>query len=213
MSAGLAQAAIVQGSQSFLVSIDTASLAADSVDQPFALALQFNSGGTTGVQNTATLSNFSFNGGQAEDNTSIFTSGDATGTLTSGISLDTDGGAFSYYQQNFTPGTSISFTLNTTCDLVDPTIDTPDGFAIQLLDAAGVQLPTLDPSTADTVLTITYDNPLSVETFASDPTRTTTGGATLAFAAPTITAVPEPSVAFVLGAGLSIALTSRRNRR
>ena len=53
------------------------------------------------------------------------------------ITLDTNGGAFSLFGQQFTPGSLLTFQLTTTENLTDDSINTPDAFALQILDSGG----------------------------------------------------------------------------
>jgi hypothetical protein len=193
------------------VAIDTAPLVNDAPDQPFALLIQLNSGGTPGVTNAVTLSDFSFAGGSGGDAGSVQSMGDVSGDLSTKVMLDTDNSGFNNFSENFSPGSSLSFLLSTTDNSVDPTVNTPDEFSLQILDSAGNPIPTLDPSDADSLITLTYAQPLESATYASDTSRTTTSGASLQFTAPTISLVPEPaSAAIVL---MPLAYLSRRRSR
>ena len=75
-------------------------------------------------------------------------------------------------------------------------------------------MPTADADGADSRIAIQYATPAAaVATYGSDTSRTTTGDQTLAFAAPTVSAVPEPTTtAVAVAAGVS-GLPARRRRR
>ena len=198
----------------YAVSIDTTAFAADADDQPFAFAVQLNSGGAPGVANSVTLDRFAFGtNGSAGDASTISLLGSAAGSLSTAVTLDTTAsGGFNYFQQDFTPGGTLTFRLTTSTNGVDPTVAVPDALAVQLLDAAGQPVPTTDPDTSDSLLTITYDRPIEASAFGGDPTRTTTAGRTLAFAAPTVSAVPEPSCLALAAVGSALVLGRRRAR-
>ncbi len=204
---GAARAAVT-----YDVSIDTASLAADVGDQPFALFLGLNSGGS-GTDNVATFSNFAFAGGSAGGN--VQTMGSGTGNLAAGVSLETaPNGSLNSFQQNFTPGRTLTFQLTTTLNEVDPTFNTPDELAVQIDDSGGLPVGTTDPDGSDSLITFTFDNPLQIATYGSDTTQTTSTGRSLAFAAPTVApaAVPEPTTAAIAAVAAG-ALALRRRQR
>ena len=71
------------------VSVDTASLSADAADEPFAPAVQLNSGGTPGVSNAVALNGFAVAGGSAGDPGTIDLTGGAFGSPSTGVQLDT----------------------------------------------------------------------------------------------------------------------------
>jgi hypothetical protein len=201
----------------YQVSINTASLLPDSIDMPFSLQLELIGGGTPTVSNTATFGNFHFSTGSAGDASSIFETGDVSNdaSLSNGVTLDTDNGAASVFSQYFSPGSTLSFTVDTTENLIDATTGpySPDGLSIQILDSAFNAVPTEDPDGTGSLVMFTYADPLlTTATYASDPTQPTTGGEFLSIPAPTVTAVvPEPtSMAFVAVAGL---ITLRRRAR
>ncbi|MGC3989263.1 MAG: hypothetical protein QM796_06225 [Chthoniobacteraceae bacterium] len=130
----------------YTISLNTAALSADS-SSPFYLDFQFSSGATVG-NNTVTLSNFAFTGGSATG--SATTTGTASGSLGSTVTLVDGKTTLTEFYQGFTAGTTnISFTLNSTLN-VDPGLN-PDQFSISILDSAlgsPAQIYTTAPDTA-----------------------------------------------------------------
>jgi hypothetical protein len=190
----------------FTVTLNTSPLIA-SLAGPFSLAFQLvdGSGGSSGdANNTATLSNFNFWGGAPTGSPIPF--GGASGDLTGTVTL-TDSDFFNALIQGFTPGSTLSFLVNLTTNV--DLGGTPDAFAFSMLDSSGSAIPTLDPSFADTLLTINIDsaNPL-ILTYATDPNRSTVGGSAFitmdapVVGAPGPTPVPEPSSLMLICTGL-----------
>ena len=201
----------------YQVSINTSSLVPDSTDTPFSLQLELIGGGSPNVSNSATFSNFHFSTGSAGNASSIFETGDVSNnaSLSSTVTLDTDNGAASVFSQYFSPGSTLTFTVDTTENLVDATTGpySPDGLSIQILDSAFNAVPTLDPDGTGSLVMFTYADPsLTTATYASNPSQPTTGGEFLSIPAPTLTAVvPEPmGTALFAFAGL---ITLRRRAR
>jgi hypothetical protein len=185
---------------------------------PFAMAFQLTDGsGLADANNTATLSNFQFGGGSAGVcPAACSTFGGATGSALSSIVL-TDNTFFTAFTEGFTPGSTLSFQvdLTTNVDLGG----TPDLFAFSLLDNAGFSIPTLDPTGADTLLTVNLSsaNP-SVLAYGSDTSRLTSSGIALSIAAPVIgvpvtSSVPEPgNLAWMAMTILGMGIAVRRKR-
>src|SRR5262249_61250369 len=92
---------------SWTVSLDASRLAADYTG-PF--ALDFELVGSAG--NTVTLSNFSFGGGGAGPGPTL--TGGASGDLAGTVTLN-DGASFlNDFNQQFTPGSTLTFTMDST---------------------------------------------------------------------------------------------------
>jgi hypothetical protein len=207
-----------------LVTLNTTPLTEAPGDSagPFALAFQLIQGSQPD-NNTATLSDFAFGAGGSAGSSCPSallpcTFGGASGDLMSTVSL-TASSPFNAFVESFTPGASLSFLLDLTTNVDSG--GTPDAFAFSILDSGGSSLPTLDPSLADTLMTVNIDsaNP-AILTYATDPSRNANGGsgpsitmdaAAVQSASPT--PVPEPGSLALIGAGiLSLVATTRRRR-
>jgi hypothetical protein len=188
---------------------------------PWALAFQLVQGSQPN-NNTATISDFSYGtGGSAGSGCAAALSpcvfGGASGSISNSASLVTSS-AFNALVETFTPGSSLSFLLDLTTNV--DTGGTPDAFAFSILDNSGSSIPTLDPTGADTLLTINIDSPSpTILTYATDPSRDTLGGAgpSLTMSAPTVapptSSVPEPGMLPLLGTCVLSAGVLLRRRR
>lgn len=192
-----------QADEVWNVSLDTSQLAANYGGGPF--GLDFELIGTSG--NTVTLSNFTFGGGSAGPG-SAFVTGGTSGDLGSSVSLNDSSAFFSDFNQQFTPGATLSFTVDSTLVAPGPG-GTPDSFSMVIftgydpvngynpyLGTGGTPIPTTDPSGADTFLTLNINGP-GATTLAGYPAANGDVPITIMTAG----AVPEPSsvVLAVLG--------------
>lgn len=175
---------------------------------PFALDLQFLDGSGSGDgNNTVTLTSFAFAGGSSSGGGTG--TGGASGTLTSGVSL-TDTAFFNEYYENFTPGTLLSFTIDTT-NVLDAG-GTPDLLTVAILDSGLNELPTAGPASEFLDLSLSGGASPQVATFGSLP------GSAFALAAPvvqpasTTAPVPEPSSISMILAALVLSALFMRSR-
>jgi hypothetical protein len=191
----------------FNVTVDTSKLSSDlNLNGPFGIDFQLVQG-TPGVSNTATISNIDLGGGAAVGSPALTNS---SGSLTNGVALN-DSNFFSDFNQQFTPGSTLSFTVDLTTNVGTLT---PDEFSFSLLENYGTasegNIPTTAPGGADTLLAvnITSSTPLINVYSGSDPSGDPP--------APQASVVPAPSAGMLSVVGLaSLALAAgwRRLRR
>jgi hypothetical protein len=146
--------------QIWYVSVDTSQLAADYTG-PFGLDFEL----IGGSGNTVTVSGFAYGGGGAGPGSASLTGG-ASGDLGTGVgvvALNDAASFFSDFNQAFTPGSTLSFTVDTT--LVAPTSGGfPDNFSMVIFTQYAAYDPFNPPSPP-------FDTPV--------PTRDPTGNDTL----------------------------------
>ncbi len=172
------------------VSVDTSHIT--NYTGPF--ALDFELLGTNG--NTVTLTNFSFGSGSAGPGPAYLTGG-ASGNLGSSVSLNDTGNFFSDFNQQFTPGSTLTFTMDSTL-VAPPSGVAPDNFSMVIFSGynpsigypAGTPttIHTTDPSENDTFFNFNINGPglTTVDSF-----NTPSGDITITVT-PAIV-VPEPS--------------------
>jgi hypothetical protein len=181
----------------FHVTVDTSALIGNLDDY----ALDFTLTGGNPFANTVTLSNFTFTGGgAANSNPAASTTGLASGSLGTSVTLsDSSVSFFNEFFQGFTVGNTVAFDVNISTNANGPT---PDSFAFSILDGELFAIPT-NGGPADALLTIdlTGANP-TVSTYSSIGGET--GGVT-------VSVVPEPGSALLLGLGtMALGLVRRR---
>ncbi len=175
------------------VSLDTSQLVANPTG-PF--ALDFELLGTNG--NTVTLTNFSFGGGSAGPGSAHLT-GLASGDLGIGSSVsltDNTVSFFNDFNQQFTPGSTLTFTMDSTL-VAPPSSSAPDNFSMVIFSGydpvhgynpstatGGTAIPTTDGNNS-TFFNFNINGPGSttVDSFPSE-----SGDISI-----TVTLVPEPS--------------------
>jgi hypothetical protein len=180
------------------VSVNTSSLPATPGSE---VVFELNDGSGLGdANNTATLSGFSLGGGLAGAVDAVNSMGGYSGDLGSGVSL-TDSSFTNLSGQFFTPGSTLSFTLDLTTNVDAGGF--PDQFSMFVYDPNGNPIAaTTDPTGFDSLLTINVDS--------SSPTAN--DYAPNLVTATTVTSVPEPGTLLLLGSGLmSLRLLRRRS--
>jgi hypothetical protein len=203
--------------QVWTVSLDTSQLATNYTGP---LALDFELVGSNG--NTVTLSGFSFGTGGGAGPGSAFLTGGASGDLSNSVILSDGANFFSDFNQQFTPGGMLTFTVDSTL-VAPPSGSIPDSFSMVIFEGydpvngynpysgtGGTPITTTDPSGNDTFFNFNVSGPgtTTVDSFPGSggdiPITVTPAGA-----------VPEPSsgVIMLLGMiGLSGAICWRRIR-
>jgi hypothetical protein len=165
----------------FNVSLGTSPLIGSSAG-PFYIDFQLIDGSGIGdANNTVTINNFLFGGGNAVGSP-LPPIGGASGDLSSFVSI-TDNSFLNEFTQQFNPGSKLSFHVNLTTN-VDIGSPTPDAFSFAILDNTLAPLPTTGLGDALLLVNINSSTPL-VEPFPTSP------GSPIQLSAPEISAVPE----------------------
>lgn len=180
----------------------------------YALAFQLNDGsGLLDANNTVTLSNFIFGGGSAGScgvagNCEPFGGASGDASSVTGITL-TDSDFFNSFAQRFTPGNTLSFTLDLTTNL--DVGGTPDAFGFSILDSTGTPLPTLDALGADTLLSFDFDTlDPTLHTYATSALSPVALSAPTYRLAPPGGQAPEPGGLLLMGTGVLCLFGVRR---
>jgi len=152
--------------QVWTVSVDTSQMAADYTS-PY--ALDFELVGSNG--NTVTLSSFSFASGGSAGPGPAFLTGGANGDLGSSVSLTDSASFFSDFNQQFTPGSGLTFSMDSTL-IPPPSGGSPDNFSMVIFEGydpvngyspfmgtGGTPIPTADPSGADSFFNFNINGP------------------------------------------------------
>ncbi len=198
------------GSITVSISMDTSPLIGHPAG-PFSLGFQLTDGSGLGdANNTANLSNFQFGAGGGTSGSPTLLGG-ASGDLSSGVTL-TDSGFLNWFDQSFTPGDALSFTLTLSTNV--DVGGTPDEFSFSILDSTGTELPTLGGPFFDVFVAIDIDSGSpTIQTFASDPTQSpAAGGPPIDMGAPQGTVVPEPGALVLFSTSLVLAALLARKR-
>ena len=118
-------------------------------------------------------------------------------------SLRDNGSFFNDFNQGFTPGSTLSFQVDLTTSVGTTA---PDEFSFALFEDYGTanqqEIPTTDPSGANTLATATINNP-------SQPAITPYGGNGNSLTSPDVSPVPEPRTLVLFAIGLALLATGR----
>lgn len=165
------------------------------------------------ANNTVTVSNF-YTGDVLEAGSA---QGAVTGTLAGSLTLNDidfgpdpdstlDDSIFNEFLQPLTLGRTVRFTLDLTEQAPVGVGSTPDSFAFFLLDApaSSPRFATTDPTGAGALFAVDIDGTPDGRLYTFAPTGTEPAGNW------TVTAVPLPSTAWLLGAGVLGGLAARR---
>ena len=175
---------------------------------PFALAFQFSDGsGTLDGNNAVVLSDFQFGGGTPLTSPPpfIYVGTGISGSLDSGEVDMIDNDPVGYFAQQFTPGTTLSFLLQTSTNVDDGGIF--DLFTFGIADSSYNYIPTTALDGWDLLsITLNSDTP-TVATYGTDYP----GSTSIALDAPIVSSeVPEPATWLPVGLILGGACFRRR---
>jgi hypothetical protein len=206
-------AADARADQVWTVTVNTSQMASDYTSH---FGIDFELIGTDG--NTVTLSNFSFGTGNVGPGAAFLTGG-ASGDLSTTVSLSDSASFFNDFNQGFTPGNTLTFTIDSTL-LALPPAGSPDNFSMVLFEgydrvngynpytgSGGTLIPTLDPTGNDTFFNFNINGPGSttVSTFSS-----TSGDITITVTPATTVPEPSSSALMLLGVICSEAAICQR---
>ncbi len=180
---------------------DTASLAGTTAT----LAFDFIDGDFISGNNTVIVSDFYTTG--TLGNSSVLGGVTVTNPGPFPVTL-TDTDFFNEFLQELTLGDTIRFTLNLMTEQRASGSSTPDSFSFFLLDDSPFPLPlfaTTDPTTADALFAVDIDGTFGGDLQIFAPI--TTGPI---WTVTSVTSVPLPSTALLLGAGLLAGIVARR---
>ena len=159
------------------------------------------------IDNSLTLSSFNFGGGSAVGLPDYGGTTGVSGNLTSGISMDDSSGFLALFVQDFNPGSSLSFLLNTTDDFAG---GSPDVFAMSICDTS-FNCYSDDANTGALLVLSLNGGTLSASDFALN------GASDQGLAAPVVTAAttaaPEPTSFLLLAVGLAALLLGKKISR
>jgi len=192
------------GVLNYLVDINTSALVGNS-SAPFSLDFQSNWG--SGLNQTVTLNNFTFTGGNPTGPASLL-GGGVTGDLGSSLVFNDSSlnPANEFYQALTSGVTDIKFNLSLTTNSAGVT---PTSFSAAILDSSLFNIPTTALGSDALVLASIDGLNTTISSYNS-----TVGGSLTPGVTASITAIPEPSAyAGILGACALTAGLYRRLRR
>jgi len=179
------------------VTLNTSTLSGTQV-----VVFQFSDGDGL-VDNSLTLSDFNFGGGSAVGLPDFGGTTGVSGDLVSGISMDDSSGFLTLFVQDFDPGSSLSFLLNTTDNFAG---GSPDVFAMSVCDTS-FNCYSDDTNTGALLVLSLNGGTLSASDF------TLNGASAQGLPAPVLggaTGVPEPSSLLLLASGLAALLFAKK---
>jgi len=193
------------------VVVDTHTLVGHAA-APFYLDFQFTDGSGTGDgNNMVEIHSFDFGLGGSIGSLFETPQGDATGDLSSGITLR-DTQFFNSFGQSFNPGDKLTLQVNLPGNV--DAAGTPDGFTFSILDSSLFPIPTLAPFLQDFVLAADIDgaNP-TIQVYGGDISRTPSAGGTVLdfgvqYSSDSVD-VPEPAANWEVAVGLLLAVLAR----
>jgi hypothetical protein len=206
-----------RGDQIYTVTLDTSQLATNYTG-PF--GIDFELVGSNGT--TVTISDISFGAG-GNVVPGAFLTGGVSGDLGSSVVLNDSSNFFNDFNQGFAPGTTLTFTVDSTDVPPLPGSNTaPDNFSIVIFSGysgavytdvsgpGGMTIPTIDPSGADTFVNINANGSPGSNSYAG---YSSLGGDIPVTVTPG-SAVPEPSsgVAMLLGVAGLLGFCWQHNR-
>lgn len=151
--------------------------------------LDFTLAGQNG--NTVTISNFTYGGGAATGSPVIF-QGDASGSISSSVTLDTLGAqASNELYQSFTPGSTLSFTVTSNNIVLGGS--PPDQFLFQMDYGPSDPTDSIYPTTIQTD-DLTNSSFLSLTYNQTGIIQSTFGSPSFGLSAPQVSAAPLPPI-------------------
>ncbi|MHB8747257.1 MAG: NF038129 family PEP-CTERM protein [Gammaproteobacteria bacterium] len=203
----LCAAQVARGNALYDVTLNTSALIGHPA-APFYLEFQLNDGvGTGDTNNTAVLSNFTFDSGNAVGTPTL--TGGASGDLTTTVTLN-DSTFFNEAYQEFNPGNTLSFRVDLTTS-VDPGPQ-PDQFSFAIFDCTLSEIPTLSPANALLAADINGPTPV-MHAYAGDASSAPKcGGNPIYVPAAVVTSVPLPAAGLLFSAGLMVVQFGARWR-
>jgi len=178
-------------------------------DAPFYVDFTLTGTNTDSVD----LTNFNFGRGNAIPGTGIPTN-DVSGSIPGGLILTAGADFYNDYFQQFNPASILTFSLS--YDLEGAQGQTPDTLTMSFLDFSDDQIPTLDPTGADTVFTLNLLTTPQFSGYANDASQSNDDTTYPIFAAATFSqaqaSAPEGPTAIYLALGIGMCLLLSRRQ-
>lgn len=192
-AAFLALSTLASAQTQLAMTIDTSGLVGHAA-APFYLAFALTDGdGGEAAHNVVTVGEVDFGGGSPLGGPQTF--GGASGSLETSVVL-TDSDFLNELIARFAPGDSLRFSVSFSGSTNND--GPPDRLSVQILDGAGVPVPTLAPA-GDYFIGIDLLSPLpNIDLWASDPARATSAGVPVSVPAATY---PSRAASIRVGSG------------